>query len=133
MARLGRPRWWLRVMQAASASSLTAIRAKRLRGVRAPWRSRLSRSLQVQKTDSIRCLIGARWGACLRLGRSGWTDDGAAECRDGGRELAAGVALVADDRLAAGERARQQRQRDLALGPVSGDQGSRAGCPIRRA
>src|SRR5439155_15120463 len=37
-------------------------------------------------------------------------------------ELAAGVALVADDRFTAGERARQQRQRDLALGTVGRDQ-----------
>ena len=41
--------------------------------VRAPWRSRVSRSLQVQKIDSIRWRIGARCGACpvssLRLGR----------------------------------------------------------------
>ncbi len=36
-----------------------AIRAQRLWAVRAPWRSRLKRSLQVTKTDSIRCRIGA--------------------------------------------------------------------------
>ncbi len=41
-------------------------------------------------------------------------------------EGAAGVAFVADDRLAASQRAWQQRQRDLALGAVGGDDGRRA-------
>src|SRR5215207_9815048 len=39
---------------------------------------------------------------------AGGPQDGAAEGGDGGGELAAGVALVADDRLAAAQRAREQ-------------------------
>src|SRR5215207_3721452 len=59
-------------MQAARASRRVATRAKRLRGLRAPWRSSVSRSLQVQKTDSIRCRIGARCGpVCGSVWRGG--------------------------------------------------------------
>ena len=82
------------------------MRAKRLRGVRAPCRSSERRSLQVQKTDSIRCRIGARGRPGLRLGLARWSQDDRAELADGVGEVAAGVALVADDRLAAGECAR---------------------------
>src|SRR5215211_1369689 len=42
-------------------------------------------------------------------------DDPGAELVRGGGELGAGVALVGDDRLAAAERARQHRERDLAF------------------
>ena len=44
-------------------------------------------------------------------------------------ELAAGVALVADDRLAAVEGAGQQWQRHLAFGSVGGDERGARGVP----
>jgi hypothetical protein len=49
---------------------------------------------------------------------AGWAQDGGAEFGDGGSELAAGVAFVADDLFAAAERPRQQGERDLAFRPV---------------
>ena len=51
-----------------------------------------------------------------------WSHDQAAELADGVFELLAGVALVADDRFAAGERPRQQGQGDFALRAIRGDQ-----------
>ena len=54
---------------------------------------------------------------------AGGPDDQAAEFADGLFELAAGVAFVADDRLAAVKGPRKQRQRDLAFGTVSRDEG----------
>src|SRR5215218_10900607 len=59
----------------------------------------------------------------LRLAASRRADDRRAKAGDGVGEVAAGVAFVADDRFAAAERLRQQLERDLTLGPVSGDQG----------
>ena len=74
------------------------MRALRPGRVRAPWRSRVSRSLQVQKIDSIRWRIGARCGLVAGLvfaaGRT-MVAPSSATCVG---ELAAGVALVADDR-----------------------------------
>ena len=69
----------------------------------------------------------------MRLVLPGWSEDGGAEIGHGGRELVAGVALVAEDRLAACERARQQGQGDLPLGPVSGDERGRARRAVRGA
>src|SRR5215212_1713200 len=54
----------------------------------------------------------------LSLVAAGGASDGGAEGGDGGGELLAGVALVADDRLAAAQAPGQQRQRDLAFGAV---------------
>ncbi len=68
--------------------------------------------------------------ALLRLVAARWPRDLAADLANSGGELAAGVALVTNDRLAAGECAWQQRERDLPLGPVGGDQGGCARCPI---
>src|SRR3954453_13423816 len=48
-------------------------------------------------------------GSGGRLVFAGWTDDGGAELGDRGRELASGVALVADDRFAAVEAAAKER------------------------
>ena len=45
-------------------------------------------------------------------------------------EVAAGVALVADDRLAAAQHPRKQLQRDLALRPVGRPQNGPAGRPV---
>src|SRR5215208_90939 len=64
---------------------------------------------------------------------AGGAHDGGAERGDGFGELAAGVALVANDRLAAAQAAREQRQRDLALGPVGGDQRGRSRRAVERA
>src|SRR5262245_63258871 len=61
--------------------------------------------------------------AVVALVAAGGTDDGCAEGAHGVCELPAGVALVADDRLAAAQAAGEQRQRDLALGPVGCDEG----------
>ena len=132
IARLGRPSWWLRLMQAARASRRMATRAKRLGGVRAPWRSRFSRSLQVQKTDSIRCRMGAR---CGPVGGSSawWSQHAGAEHVDGVGELAAGVALVADDRFAAAECARQQREATSRSGRSAATRAAALGAPSGRA
>src|SRR5665809_44207 len=59
------------------------------------------------QVETVVGLVGARRAQHTRL-----------HPLDGERELAAGVALVADDRLAASERARQELERDLALGPL---------------
>ncbi len=56
---------------------------------------------------------------------AGWSDDQAAQVADRLLELASGVSLVADDRLAAGERSRQQCERDFALRAIGGDRGGR--------
>src|SRR5215204_1409161 len=69
---------------------------------------------------------------CRRLVASRWPQYERAEVGHAGGELAAGVALVAHDRLATRERSGQQRQRDLTLGPVGGNQCRRAWCPVRR-
>ena len=57
----------------------------------------------------------------LGLVAAGWTDDPSAQAGDCFGELAAGVALVADDRLAATQCVPEQRQRNLALRPVGTD------------
>src|SRR5215212_5165760 len=75
------------------------------------------------------CEVGAAAGFVA----AGGAHDGGAERGDGFGELAAGVALVADDRLAAAQAARAQRQRDLALGPVGGDQRGRSRRAVERA
>ena len=49
------------------------------------------------------------------------------------RELAAGVALVADDRLAAPQSLRQDRERDFALGAIGGHQRRRPRRPVEGA
>jgi hypothetical protein len=51
-----------RAMQAARVSRRLARRARSPSIVRAPWRSSLSRSLQVQKIDSMRWRMVERWG-----------------------------------------------------------------------
>ena len=84
--------------------------------------------MQVWKTDSIRWRMGARWGPCWARSAGG-AHDGRAEAGDGLGELAAGIALVADDRLAAAQARGQQRERDLALGPVGGDSAAARGVP----
>ena len=111
-------------MQAASASRRSAIRAKRLPSVRAPWRSRPSRSLSVRKIDSIRWRMIESLRPALGLVLAVAAGHVCPERGDGVGELAAGVALVADDRLAATERALRAVQADLALGPVGGDKRS---------
>ena len=65
--------------------------------------------------------------ACVGFVFAGWPDDQAAQLADGLFELAAGVALVTDDRLAAVERPREHRQRDLTFGTVSRDEGGGPG------
>ena len=103
------------------------MRARRPCRVRARWRSRPRRSLSVQKIDSMRWRIresaGPRAGSSLRAGRRI-----VAPKRCGvGVELAAGVALVADDQLAAVQAKREQSQRDVAFLLVGGgeDRGAR--------
>ena len=112
---MGRLSLWLSLMQAASARSLTAILARMRWRVRVLWRSSLSRSLRVQNIDSICWRIGARCGpGRVRL-------CGVVAARravalvDGVGELAAGVALVGDDRFSAVKSDRQQAERDLAF------------------
>ena len=90
-------------------------------GVRAPWRSSESRFLQVQKTDSIRCRMVARCTPCrARCGER--ADERRSERSDLARELATGVALVADDRLSASKRLGEDAKCDLALGTVGADE-----------
>jgi hypothetical protein len=77
-------------MQAASASRRVAMRALRLCGVRAPWRSSVRRSLQVAKTDSIRCRTGSSHSseARARLRRGALESQPlfrAADCRQAGQ------------------------------------------------
>jgi hypothetical protein len=64
----------------------------------------------------------------LRLVLAARSQDERTEFGDGVFELAAGVALVADNRFAACERARLQGQSDLPLGAVGGNE---RGCPRR--
>jgi hypothetical protein len=59
--------------------------------------------LQVQKIDSIRCRIGARWGAVFGFVFAAGTDDGGVEVADGLGEVAAGVVLVPNEGFAASE------------------------------
>jgi hypothetical protein len=61
---------------------------------------------------------------------AGRPHDQAAELADGLFELSAGVALVTDDRLASLERPGEQRQRDLAFGPVSRDERGGPRCAV---
>ena len=56
-------------MQAARASRRVAILADRLRGVRAPWRSRVSRSCRCRRP--IRCAGGWALDGCRGLARDG--------------------------------------------------------------
>jgi hypothetical protein len=84
--------------------------------VRAPWRSRVSRSLQVQKIDSIRCRIGARWGPLSGLVFAAGPDDRGVEFADSFGERAAGVALVAEHCFAAAALAAgEQFESELSL------------------
>jgi len=55
-------------MHAASASSLVAILANRLRGVRAPWRSSESRSLQGEEPAAGVELLERSYRAALEHG-----------------------------------------------------------------
>ena len=61
---------------------------------------------------------------------AGRSEHGRAECGHGLGELASGVAFIADDRLATPECPRQQRERDLAFGPVGSDERCSSGCPV---
>ena len=82
-----------------------------------------SRSLQVQKTDSIRWRIGARCGPLLRRRAPGgrWSRP----AWPLGGEVAARIAFVADDSVSppVSARGRSRVKRHLALRPVGGSQG----------
>ena len=69
---------------------------------------------------------GEVWPA-LGLVASRRPEHGRAELGDCGCELATGVAFVADDRLAAVERPREQLERCFTLGAVGADQGCGSG------
>jgi hypothetical protein len=59
----------------------------------------------------------------VEVGAASWRPKhGGAELGDCGRELVAGVAFVADDRLAATQRLRQQLKRCFSLGTIGADQ-----------
>src|SRR3954451_10779294 len=84
--------------------------------------------------DGLNALAdGGEAGAGLGFVAAGGAQDGGAEGGDGGFEVAAGGGFVADDRLAALEAAREQRQRDLAFGPVGGGKGGGAWGAVGRA
>jgi hypothetical protein len=74
-------------------------------------------------------------GSAGVLVAAGWAQDRCAEAfGDVGLEVAAGVALVADDQLAAVQPDLEQPQRDVAFVLVGGGEDRRAGCrPGRRA
>ena len=91
--------------------------------VRAPWRSRVRRSLQVWKIDSIRCRIGARCRLLAGFVFALRPDDRGVELGGGVFEVAAGVVFVAEHEQRArrvGSAASRVRQtsRSVALGEV---------------
>jgi hypothetical protein len=111
----------LRVIAAARQQNRARMRSLRPARVRAPWRSRVRRSLQVQKIDSIRWADRreVRFG-CAFVFAAGSEDRGV-ELGDLGGELAAGVALVAEQDFAAVTAAAvQQYQGDVAFVGLGG-------------
>jgi hypothetical protein len=72
---------------------------------------------------------GRQMDAVVWLGAASGAHDLGSQCRDLGRELAAGVALVTDDRLSSAEGLREDRESDLALGPVGADERGARGVP----
>ncbi len=86
--------------------------------------------MQVQKIDSIRWRICASRGPSAGFVFAGGADDRGAELVDFGGELAAGVALVAEQRLAAvALAALKQHERDVTLVDLWGGQLQGAGVP----
>src|SRR5674476_1087689 len=112
-ARLGRPSRWLRLMQAARQRKRARMRSRSPAMVRAPWRSRVSRSLQVQKIDSMRWRMGGEVRTVAGFVLAHRAHDEGAHLGDGGREVATRVALAADEHRAAAAAAREELKADL--------------------
>ena len=90
--------------------------------VRAPWPSRVSRSVQLQKIDSGALADGRQVEAEFVLARR--ARHGGAHLSGRRRETAPRVALVADEQPAAGAAATdQQLKADLTLVQVSAPKG----------
>jgi hypothetical protein len=98
--------------------------------VRAPWRSSVSRSCPEDRLDALadRREVGAVVGLVLARGAHQF----GVHALDRELELAAGVALVGDERLAAAQGDRQELERNLTLGPVGRDQRGGSGRAVGR-
>src|SRR3954451_20502782 len=116
------PTSWLWRMAAARASRRHAMRAMRPGMVCAPWRSRESWPLRLSMIDSIHWRTAPsspkRRGSSLRSGRSSRP----AHLLDHGLELAAGKALISEDRAPRDGEAFKDFRGDLAFAEVGGGQ-----------
>ena len=73
---------------------------------------------------------GGEVEAVVGLVLAGGSEHGSSQLADRPLELLAGVALVADDRLAASEGAGEQLAGDFSFGPVCGLEGERPWCAV---